>query len=59
MRSCDSTIMSQITIMTPKICACTLVSIMVALIVGDVLQGCACGEHNGPKLFGVQAGRPG
>ena len=32
--------------MTPKICACTLVSMMVVLIVGDVLQKCVCGEYN-------------
>ena len=31
--------------MTPKICACTLVSMMVVLIVGDVLQECVCGEY--------------
>ena len=51
--------MSRTAIVAPKICACTLVSMMVVLIVGDVLQGRACGKYNGPKLFGVQAGRPG
>ena len=38
--------------MAPKICACTLVSMIVVLIVGDVLQGRACGEYNGHRLFG-------
>ena len=51
--------MSRTAIVAPKICACTLVLMMVVLIVGDVLQGRACGEYNGPRLFGVQAGRPG
>ena len=51
--------MSRTAIVTPKICACTLVSMIVVLIVGDVLQECACWEYNGPRLFGVQAGRPG
>ena len=45
--------MSRTAIVAPKICTCTLVSMIVVLIVGDVLQGRACGEYNGPKLFGV------
>ena len=32
--------------MAPKICACTLVSMAVVLIVGDVFQKCVCGECN-------------
>ena len=52
-------LLSWTAIVAPKICAYTLVSMMVVLIVGDVLQGRACGEYNGPRLFGVQAGRPG
>ena len=32
-----------------------LVLIMIVLIIGDVLQGRACGEHNGPIVLGVQA----
>ena len=32
--------------MTPKICARTLVSMLVVLIVGDVLQGRVCWEYN-------------
>ena len=32
--------MSRTAIVTPKICACTLVSMMVVLIVGDALQEC-------------------
>ena len=36
--------MSRIAIVTPKICACTLVSMMVVLIVGDVLQESVCGD---------------
>ena len=51
--------MSRTVIVAPKICGCTLVSMMVVLIVGDVLQGRACGEYNDPRFFGVQAGRPG
>ena len=39
-------IMSRTAIVAPKICACTLVSMMVVLIVGDVLQQCVCGEYN-------------
>ena len=38
--------MSRTAIVTPKICACTLVLMMVVLIVGDVLQECVCGEYN-------------
>ena len=38
--------MSRTTIVTPKICARTLVSMMVVLIVGDVLQGRVCWEYN-------------
>ena len=38
--------MSRTAIVAPKICACTLVSMMVVLIVGDVLQECVCGEYN-------------
>ena len=34
--------MSRTAIVTPKICARTLVSMLVVLIVGDVLQGRAC-----------------
>lgn len=51
--------MSRTAIVTPKICACTLVLMMVVLTVGDVLQGRACEEYNGPRFLGVQAGRPG
>ena len=50
--------MSRTAIVTPKICACTLVSMMIVPIVRDVLQGRACGEYNGPRFFGVQQGDP-
>ena len=49
----ESRPLSRTAIMKPKIYACILVSIMVVLIVGDVLQGRACGEYNGPKFLGV------
>ena len=49
---------SRTAIVMPKICACTLVSIIVVLIVGDVFQGRVCGEYNDPRFLGVQAGQP-
>ena len=39
-------IVSRTAIVAPNICACTLVSMMVVLIVGDGLQECVCGEYN-------------
>ena len=41
-----TSLMSRTAIVAPKLCARTLVSMMVVLIVGDVLQGCVCGEYN-------------
>lgn len=51
-------LLSRTTIMTLNLHACTLVLIMVLLIVGDVLEGSACGAYNGPRFFGVQASHP-
>ena len=44
--------------MALKICAGTLVSMMVVLIVGDVLQGRACGEYNALDSLEFRQGDP-
>ena len=44
--------------MTPKICACTLVSMMVVLIVADVLQECVYGEYNALNFLEFRQGDP-
>ena len=47
-------LMSRTAIVAPKICACTLVSMMVVLIVGDVLQECVCGDTMPQTLWVIE-----